>query len=50
MIRFVWGRLRGPVSVRFLQMLLIVVGMLVALFFVYEWIGATFLDPGGTIG
>ena len=50
MIRFLWQRLPGPLPVRTVQMAVIIAIALVALAGVYEWVGTTFLDPGGTIG
>ncbi len=43
-------RLPGPVPVRILIVLVAVVVLLVALNFLYTWMGDTFLDSGGGIG
>jgi hypothetical protein len=32
------------------QVIVIVGVLLTAMLFAYEWLGTTFLDPGGTIG
>lgn len=42
--------LPGPVPIKILLALVIVAVALVALFFIYEWMGSTFLDTGGTVG
>ena len=41
--------LPGPLPVRILQAIVIVAILLVALHFLYEWVGSTFLDTGGGI-
>ena len=42
--------LPGPMPVKILLTVLIVVVALVVLHFVYEWMGNTFLDTGGGVG
>jgi hypothetical protein len=42
--------LPGPTPARIVQMAVIASVLLTALLFAYEWLGTTFLDPGGTIG
>jgi hypothetical protein len=42
-------RLPGPMPVKIALATVIVVVALVALFFVYDWMGTTLLDTGGTI-
>jgi len=42
-------RLPGPMPVKVLLAVVIVVLALVALFFVYDWMGANLLDSGGSI-
>lgn len=42
-------RLPGPLPVKYLTAAAIALVALVALFFIYDWIGANLLDTGGTI-
>ena len=42
--------LPGPLPVRIAISLVLVAILLVALHFVYEWMGTTLLDTGGTLG
>ena len=49
MIRRAYVALPGPMVVKVLIATAVVVVALVALHFFYEWLGATFLDTGGTI-
>ena len=42
--------LPGPTVVKAIIAVLLVVVALVALFFVYDWVGTNLLDTGGTIG
>jgi hypothetical protein len=49
-IRRLYRTLPGPTPARMVQMVLIAAALLTALLFAYEWLGTTFLDPGGTIG
>jgi hypothetical protein len=42
--------LPGPTALKVLIAAVIVIVGLVALFFVYDWIGTTLLDTGGVIG
>ncbi len=44
-----FNRLPGPLFVRVLLAIVIIVVALVALFFIYDWMGTTLLDSGGTI-
>jgi hypothetical protein len=41
--------LPGPMAVKVVISVLIALVALVALFFVYDWIGSNLLDTGGTI-
>ena len=41
--------LPGPTPVKYVLAVIIVLVALVALFFIYDWIGANLLDTGGTI-
>jgi hypothetical protein len=49
-IRRLYRTLPGPTPARLAQVALIAAALLTALMFAYEWLGTTFLDPGGTIG
>ena len=42
--------LPGPMIIKAIVAAIVVVVALVALFFIYDWIGNTLLDTGGTIG
>ena len=42
--------LPGPMPVKAVFAIIIVLVALVVLHFVYEWMGATFLDTGGGVG
>lgn len=42
--------LPGPVALKVVVSLVIVVVAVVALFFAYDWIGGNLLDTGGRIG
>jgi len=42
--------LPGPTPVKVVLAVVAVVVGLVALFFVYDWIGTSLLDTGGTVG
>jgi hypothetical protein len=44
-----FNALPGPTAVKVLIAAVIVVVALVALFFVYDWIGTSLLDTGGAI-
>ena len=50
MIRSAFRALPGPFLVRFLIALVVVMMVLVALHFFYDWLGRLLLDPGGAIG
>ena len=41
--------LPGPMAAKIVIAVLVALVALVALFFVYDWIGSTLLDTGGTI-
>jgi hypothetical protein len=41
--------LPGPMAVKVILAVIIVVAGIVALFFVYDWMGTVLLDSGGTI-
>lgn len=43
-------KLPGPMPVRIVIAVVLVIGALVALFFVYDWVGTKLLDTGGAIG
>ncbi len=49
-MRWFWYRLPGHRPIRILSAILIVAIGLVALHFIYEWMGTTLLDTGGSIG
>lgn len=48
-MRWLWSALPGPAPVKALEALVLAVGVLVALFFLFEWAGGL-LDSGGAIG
>lgn len=48
-MKALWSRLPGPAPVKALQILILAVVGLVALFFLFEWAGGL-LDSGGVIG
>ncbi|MFP3916086.1 MAG: hypothetical protein ACLFWM_14495 [Actinomycetota bacterium] len=48
-MRRLWSALPGPAVVKALELAVLVVVALVALFFLFEWAGG-FLDSGGAIG
>lgn len=48
-MRRLWSSLPGPAPVKAVQALVLLLALLVALFFLFEWAG-TFLDSGGTVG
>ena len=50
MIRRLHQSLPGPRAVRTVLLVLIVIAALAMLVLFYEWVGAVFLDSGGTIG
>jgi len=49
-LKRLFNSLPGPMPVRVLISVAVVLVALVALSFFYDWLGTTFLDPGGTIG
>ncbi len=49
-MRTLFQALPGPLYVRILISLVILAALLVALHFVYTWMGDTFLDTGGGVG
>ncbi len=50
MIRRFFEGLPGPLAVRVAISLVLVAALLVALHFVYTWMGNSFLDTGGGVG
>ena len=42
--------LPGPMAVKIVVAVMVALIALVALFFIYDWIGTSLLDSGGTIG
>jgi len=42
--------LPGPMAVKVAAAVIVALVALVALFFIYDWIGTSLLDSGGTIG
>ena len=44
-----FNRLPGPLPVKIILAVIIVIIALVALFFIYDWMGRTLLDSGGSI-
>ena len=50
MIRRVWHVLPGPLAVRIAEAVVLTVVVLVALHFIYSWLGTVVLDQGGTVG
>ncbi len=50
MIRRLYRILPGPTPARVVQMAVIAGVLVTVLLFAYEWLGTTFLDPGGLIG
>ncbi len=49
-MRRLWETLPGPLPVRVIITIVLVAALLVALHFVYTWMGNTYLDTGGGIG
>lgn len=49
-MRRMLAALPGPPLVKGLVVVLVVVVALVGILFLYDWIGTTFLDTGGTLG
>ncbi len=45
-----FAALPGPTPVKVLVAVVVAVLALVALFFIYDWIGTNLLDSGGTLG
>ena len=50
MIRRTWQVLPGPVAVRVVEAVVLTALVLVALHFIYSWLGTVLLDQGGTVG
>ena len=50
MITWIYRTLPGPTVLRILLFMIVTVAFLIGLHFFYEWVGATFLDPGGGVG
>lgn len=44
-----FNRLPGPLPVKIVLAAVIVVVALIALFYIYDWMGTTLLDSGGSI-
>ena len=42
--------LPGPMPLKVVIAVVVAIAAIVALFFVYDWIGTSLLDSGGTIG
>jgi len=42
--------LPGPMALKIVIAVVVALAALVALFFIYDWIGTNMLDSGGTIG
>jgi hypothetical protein len=49
-IRRAFEALPGPLWTRLLISIIVVLALLVALHFIYTWMGDSFLDTGGGIG
>ncbi len=49
-MRRIYRALPGTTSVKVATSIVLISIALVALHFFYEWVGATFLDTGGTVG
>lgn len=50
MITWVYRSLPGPTALRITLFSILTVAFLIGLHFFYEWVGSTFLDPGGGVG
>ncbi|MDH3470589.1 MAG: hypothetical protein OEM94_04655 [Acidimicrobiia bacterium] len=50
MITWVYRHLPGPLAVRLVLALMLLVVVLVGLHFFYTWLGDSFLDTGGSVG
>lgn len=50
MIHRIWRILPGPLAVRIAEAVLLTIVVLVALHFIYSWLGIVLLDQGGTVG
>lgn len=49
-MRWIWHHLPGPRPLRMASAVLLATVVLVALHFIYEWMGDFLLDNGGAIG
>jgi hypothetical protein len=49
-IRRLFRALPGSPPLRVVQMVVVAALLVAALVFVYDWVGGTFLDSGGTMG
>ena len=49
MIRWIYRSLPGPTPLRIATFTVLVLLFLIALHFIYSWLGDTFLDTGGSI-
>ena len=50
MITRIWRLLPGPLWARVIQATVLILVVLVALHFFYDWLGKVILDQGGTVG
>ena len=50
MIKSFYNALPGPTAFRMFAMLIVLAAVLVALHFIYTWMGDNLLDTGGSIG
>jgi hypothetical protein len=50
LISRIWRILPGPLSVRITAAIVLTGIVLVALHFIYSWLGIVLLDQGGTVG
>lgn len=48
-MRWLWSSLPGPAPVKALEVVVVAIAALVALFFLFEWAGGL-LDSGGAMG
>jgi len=49
-VRSWFAALPGPTPMKVMVAIVVAVLALVALFFIYDWIGTNLLDSGGTLG
>jgi len=48
-IRRIYRTLPGPTPVRVIEAIILIVVALLLLNLFYNWLGSTYLDPGGTV-